>query len=178
MKRVQGLVLILSVVAGLHLVFLRNAVAQAPVPTQTPQPEVIITKLSPPAYPQLARQAYISGEVRIQVSIRVDGTRASVQLFSGHPMLAPAALESAKQSTFECRGCEEPLTTYLLTYTFELKDDGDCCNAWAHAPVVTERQGHVTIVAPPMCICDPSSTITKVRSAKCLYLWKCGVPDH
>ena len=169
----------LAVIAGLHLVFFRNAFAQASAPAQTPQPEVILTKLSPPAYPMLARQAHISGEVRVEVSIRVDGTRASPRLFSGHPMLAPAALESAKQSTFECRSCEEPLTTYLLTYSFEFKDDGDCCNAIDRTPEVTQRQGHVTIVSAPICLCDPVSTLTKVRSAKCFYLWKCGSsPDH
>ena len=111
----MSLVLILAAVAGLHLVFLRNAFAQALAPAQTPQPEVILTKLSPPVYPPLARQARIAGEVRVEVSIRKDGTLAPARLLSGHPMLAPAALESAKQSTFECRTCVEPLTTYLLT---------------------------------------------------------------
>jgi TonB family protein len=173
-----GPVLILAAVAGLHLLFLRNALAQASAPAETPQPEVILTKLSPPVYPPLARQARISGEVRVEVRIRKDGTRASAQLVSGHPILAPAALESAKQSTFECRTCVEPLTTYLLTYTFELKDDGDCCNAMTRAPEVTQRQGHVTIVSAQICICDPPSTLTKVRSAKCFYLWKCGCSDH
>jgi len=174
----SGPVLILAVIAGLHFVSPRKVFAQASTLVQTPQPEVILTKLSPPVYPMLARQAHISGEVRVQVSIRADGTRASAQLWSGHPMLAPAALESAKQSTFECRSCEEPLTTYLLTYTFEFKDDGDCCNAIDRPPEVTQRQGHVTIVSAPICLCDPASTLTKVRSAKCFYLWKCGYSDH
>ena len=149
----MSLVLILAAVAGLHLVFLRNAFAQALAPAQTPQPEVILTKLSPPVYPPLARQARIAGEVRVEVSIRKDGTLAPARLLSGHPMLAPAALESAKQSTFECRTCVEPLTTYLLTYTFELKDDGDCCNApltcrTRRATSSSSRQRNVYAIQP------------------------------
>ena len=169
-----GLVLILAAVAGLHLVFLRNAFAQALATAETPQPDVILTKLSPPVYPPLARQARISGEVRVEVSIRKDGTLASAQLVSGHPILAPAALERAKQSTFECRTCVEPLTTYLLTYTFELNDDGDCCDATTRASDVSHSQGHIVVVAPAQCICDPSASLRRFRSAKCLYLWKCG----
>jgi TonB family protein len=175
MRRVRlGPVLILAAVAGLHLLFLRNALAQTSAPAQTPQPEVILTKLSPPVYPPLARQARISGEVRVEVSILKDGTLASAQLVSGHPILAPAALESAKQSTFECRTCVEPLTTYLMTYTFELKGDGDCCNATTRASDVSHSQGHIVVIASAQCLCDPSASLRRFRSAKCLYLWKCG----
>jgi TonB family protein len=172
------LALTLTAVAVLYLVLPRNALAQAPAPPKSPQPEVILTKLSPPIFPRLALQARIIGEVLVQVGIRKDGSVASVELVSGHPMLKQAALESAQESQFECRGCSADVTPYLLTYTFETKDDGNCCDAQSRAPEVTQKQAHITIVSAQICICDPSSTLTKVRSAKCFYLWKCGFSDH
>lgn len=54
-----------------------------------------------PIYPPLARQARIQGTVIATVVISRTGEVESVQLFSGHPMLAPAALEAIKQWKFE-----------------------------------------------------------------------------
>ena len=162
----------------LYLAFVGSLLAQASAPAETPQPEVILTKVSPPIFPRLALQARIIGEVMVQVGIRKDGSVASAELVSGHPMLKQAALESAQKSQFECRGCSADITPYLLTYTFETKDDGNCCDTQSRAPEVTQRQAHITIVSAQICICDPSSTLTKVRSAKCFYLWKCGISDH
>ncbi len=50
-----------------------------------------------PNYPQLARQARIQGSVVLQAVIAKDGTIQNLRVQSGHPMLAPAALEAVKQ---------------------------------------------------------------------------------
>jgi len=50
-----------------------------------------------PQYPPLARQARISGSVVLQAVISKDGTIQGLRLVSGHPMLAPAAIEAVKQ---------------------------------------------------------------------------------
>jgi protein TonB len=50
-----------------------------------------------PTYPQLARQARIQGPVVLQAEISKDGTIQNLRLISGHPMLAPAAIEAIKQ---------------------------------------------------------------------------------
>jgi protein TonB len=50
-----------------------------------------------PAYPPLAKQARISGTVRLTAIIGRDGAIERLQLISGHPLLAPAALEAVKQ---------------------------------------------------------------------------------
>src|SRR5712672_1482330 len=50
-----------------------------------------------PNYPPLARQARIQGTVVLQAEISKDGTIQNLQLISGHPMLAPAAIEAVKQ---------------------------------------------------------------------------------
>jgi protein TonB len=50
-----------------------------------------------PQYPQLAVQARIQGTVVLQAVIGKDGRVHELQLVSGHPMLAPAAMEAVKQ---------------------------------------------------------------------------------
>jgi periplasmic protein TonB len=50
-----------------------------------------------PTYPPLARQARIQGTVILQAQISKDGSIENLQLISGHPMLAPAAIEAVKQ---------------------------------------------------------------------------------
>ncbi len=50
-----------------------------------------------PNYPPLARQARIQGQVVLQALIAKDGTIQNLHLVSGHPMLAPAAIEAVKQ---------------------------------------------------------------------------------
>ena len=50
-----------------------------------------------PAYPPLARQARTQGSVLLQAEISKDGSIQNLRLISGHPMLAPAAIEAVKQ---------------------------------------------------------------------------------
>src|SRR5271154_3748691 len=50
-----------------------------------------------PNYPPLARQARISGTVVLHAVISKDGSIENLTLVSGHPMLAPAAIDAVKQ---------------------------------------------------------------------------------
>lgn len=55
------------------------------------------TRYIQPAYPPLARQARIQGAVVLQAEISKDGSIENLRLVSGHPMLAPAAIDAVKQ---------------------------------------------------------------------------------
>jgi protein TonB len=57
----------------------------------------MLVRKVPPAYPPLARQARIQGTVVLQATISKEGSIENLQLISGHPMLAPAAIEAVKQ---------------------------------------------------------------------------------
>jgi protein TonB len=57
----------------------------------------LLIRKVPPAYPPLARQARIQGVVVLQAQISKEGNIENLQLISGHPMLAPAAIEAVKQ---------------------------------------------------------------------------------
>jgi len=50
-----------------------------------------------PVYPPLARQARIQGQVVLHAQINKDGVIEGLTLVSGHPMLAPAAIDAVKQ---------------------------------------------------------------------------------
>ena len=50
-----------------------------------------------PSYPPLAKQARISGVVKLQAVLNADGTMKNLAVISGHPLLIPAALEAVRQ---------------------------------------------------------------------------------
>jgi TonB family protein len=83
----------------------------------------LITKVSP-AYPPLARQARIQGTVLLKAQISKTGDVENLQLISGHPMLAPAAVEAVKQWKYKpylLNG--EPIAVETnVTVVFQLSD--------------------------------------------------------
>jgi protein TonB len=60
------------------------------------QSGLLVRKVQP-TYPPLARQARIQGTVVLQAQISKSGDIENLTLVSGHPMLAPAAIEAVKQ---------------------------------------------------------------------------------
>ena len=169
-------VLILLVAFSVHLA------AQSPEGPAKVTGVVELTKLVSPIYPGLALQARITGDVEVMVAIRRDGSVESAHLVDGHPMLAVAALDSARRSKFECRECSEAVTSYALKYKFRMMSRGyprdcDSFNDQAPVPELDPSRHEVTVSGWAQLICDPAATISsilKVRSAKCLYLWRCS----
>jgi Gram-negative bacterial TonB protein C-terminal len=138
-------------------------------------PEVVITKLSRPQYRPIARTAHIMGDVIVMLGIRRDGSIESSKVISGPPLLQDAALQSAQQSQFECRDCSDAVTLYSLVYTFQLTSEG-CCSTTSTPDRITQSANHVTVSGEAVCLCPGYDVLpAKVRAAKCLYLWKCGV---
>jgi periplasmic protein TonB len=54
-----------------------------------------------PVYPQIARQARISGTVELSAIIGEDGHIQSLTVVSGHPLLRQAALDAVKQWVYQ-----------------------------------------------------------------------------
>ena len=157
--------------------------AQNAIPPPS-KPEVVLTKLGPITYPQIARTARIAGDVEVDLEIQKDGSIESATAVSGPGLLYRAARDSAQQSQFECRNCADTLTTYRLLYTFRLVEpaavptcgEPDTCGRTYDAqiaPSIALSGNRVTLTtsALAVCICDG---YLKVRSLKCLYLWRCG----
>ncbi len=172
---------------SLYLAFAAVVVAadsycQTAPPFQQKTADVVLLNLFQPTYPPLARAARITGEVTVSVTVRPDGSVESAVVESGHPMLKQAAVDSASKSRFDCRACYRT-AFYRLVYTFDIVPGTDCCTAFDVQPKVQQQQPstdlmgrpqtHVTIAADGICICDPAVEIRRVRSVRCLYLWKC-----
>jgi protein TonB len=54
-----------------------------------------------PVYPPLAKQARISGVVKLSAVISKDGTIQHLEVMSGHPLLVPSALDAVKQWVYQ-----------------------------------------------------------------------------
>jgi TonB family protein len=125
-----------------------------------------------PHYPPLALAASITGEVVLRLGIRKDGSVESAVVVSGHPMLAPSAVDSARESKFACSGCAEEVTPYSVTYSYQLVagPDWPCSALHQH---ITQSPNRVTVISEPR-IVHPYFSSIQVRSVKCLYLWQCS----
>jgi TonB family protein len=143
---------------------------------------VSLTKLFQPVYPPLAKQTRITGDVLIEIEVRRDGSVESISVVSGHPLLKQAAVDSTQHSQFECKGCSEGVHSLQMVYSFQLGPTGYCSEGPTTPkapgeeanPRVNVSQNRVTVIDYPVGTCDMAATITKARSLKCLYLWRCS----
>jgi len=55
----------------------------------------------PPKYPPLARQAKVTGTVKLSVLLGADGAVQRLEVVDGHPLLIPAALDAVKDWKYE-----------------------------------------------------------------------------
>jgi TonB family protein len=106
-----------------------------------------------PIYPPLARQARIQGTVILKVIISKSGDVENMQLVSGHPMLAPAAIDAVKQWKYKpylLNG--EPVEVETnVTVNFTLADkpaeSGDA-QTGAFSGVIASPQGNAAGLVP------------------------------
>jgi TonB family protein len=170
-SRLPTIALIVALISATGTLF-----GQSPANPDAGKGQVTLTELFPPAYPPLARQTRISGDVQLVLKIQQDGSLDSVEVTSGHPLLQQAAVESAKRSRFDCIRCGQGLTPYRLVYTFLFVDIEHCCSTNLDSlPEPSRSENHITVFTRPMCTCDPAMTTVRVRSIKCLYLWHCSI---
>jgi TonB family protein len=76
---------------------------------------LLVTKV-PPEYPEDARAARIQGVVILKAEIDSEGNVANLELVSGHPLLAPAAIEAVKQWKYKpylLNGVAVPIETQI-----------------------------------------------------------------
>ena len=83
----------------------------------------LLTYRIEPSYPTLAREARIHGEVVLTALIDKDGNIENLQVVSGHPMLAPAAINAVRQWRYKpylLNGQPVEVET-TITVNFELR---------------------------------------------------------
>ena len=165
---------LLSVTVGL-LAAVAHASAQSASSPASPQGDVVpIALRGPSILPSQSRRG-ISGDVEVRVAVRPDGSVESAAIVSGEPLLQPAALEAARQSRFECRGCSEAVTRYSLVFAFQFAEaTAHLTDTELSGATVTPSQSRVTIVseprssfsASPMCVFDRRSVCTCGAAAR------------
>lgn len=130
-------------------------------------------------YPPTALIARLTGDVVVNVSVK-EGLIQSEEIVSGPPMLREAVVNSVRASSFNCRSCSTQTYSLVVTYRFRA-ETGDCAGNYEPLPEsqpqlpypqVTHTQNTVNMVGRITTLCDPAADV-KVRSIRCLYLWRC-----
>jgi TonB family protein len=158
---------------------LSAAAAQETPPHDRVSAGPVVMKLPAPIYPPIALAARVSGSVELKLMLRPDGTVDSEEVVSGPAMLKQAALGLVSRTVFECKGCTETVTPFQVVFKFELGEAIFCEGRDQSYPRISQSANTVTVTDRPFGTCDPSATIDKirVRSVKCLFLWRCGWCD-
>jgi TonB family protein len=136
------------------------------------EPQLAVVKAGAAVYPPMALFARVDGEVVLIVTLRSDGAANSVTVESGPPMLRQAAIDSARRSQFQGNP-KNHAGGYRLVYRFVLDQTTKCEHDDSY-PRVKYEANVVTITEQNVPICDFMIDRVRFRSAKCLYLWKCG----
>ena len=92
-----GLGLVIAVPPKQPVVHAQTAKPSAPIPVGGKVMEAKILKRVMPIYPQLAKNARVSGKVHLMSIIAKDGTIQKLEVIDGHPLLVGAALEAVRQ---------------------------------------------------------------------------------
>jgi hypothetical protein len=133
MQSIVRVVLLVAIATGC------TAFTQTDSRSEMSKNDVVVISLFNPTYPPLARQARISGEVELKVGIRRDCGIESAVAVGGHPMITQAALNSGRQSRYECQRCSGEMTLYSVIYSFQLGTETS--PDW---PCPEENKTHVT----------------------------------
>lgn len=94
---VRVLPTVLLFLVGLASISLCQEPSEIPIEVTSDSIRNVLIRKVPPVYPPLARQARIQGTVILNVIITKSGEIGDVRLVSGHPLLAPAAIQAVKQ---------------------------------------------------------------------------------
>jgi TonB family protein len=107
-----------TVVHGVLMLTLAVFVAIAPpaMAAQELDEQRKATKRVPPVYPPVAREARLSGTVKMVVVVTAAGVVKTVRTIGGNPVLVPAAEDAVKQWKFEVAKRE---TSSLVAISFE-----------------------------------------------------------
>ncbi len=140
--------------------------------------QAVMVKFSPLTYPPLARQTRIKGDVILDVHLGKDGSVGEITVVQGNPILAQAAIDSVKRSSFECNQCKEAAITVRVVYSFRLEGEWDCGAPSSTAPLprVAQSQNHVLVVDLWNVNCNPGLKADLPSRARCILFWKCIHP--
>ena len=113
-----------------------------------------IKKMGIPRYLPLARQAGISGDVTLHLTVNKSGEVTAVDVVSAHPKewgkgFASMAIEAARLSQFSCASCENDTFEHTVTYQFDFPPiPNNACTLQPPPPIPPSKVdsvSHVTV---------------------------------
>ena len=123
------------------------AVSQVSAPQQVRVSEAVaqalLLKRVDPTYPPEARSAKIQGAVVLKLNIDKEGNVYKVELVSGHPLLAPAAIDAVKQWKYKpylLQGDPVQVET-TVTVNFTLANEPPATGVVGDAPGEPPKEG-------------------------------------
>jgi TonB family protein len=119
-------------------------------------PDLHLIEFEPAHYPRLARQARISGTVKIHFSVDASGTVADTRVVSGHPLLAEAALRSVRAWKFEPLGSGQ--INSEINFEFALLD---VASGGYREEVTLDLPGVIRVLVTPPIINTTVSEVAK-----------------
>lgn len=120
----------LFAVGGVWMILISSAPSQDSSQSRIPIPAdgsaTLLLRKVAPIYPPLARQARIQGTVILSIVISTDGEVRDTKLISGHPMLAPAAIDAVKQWEYKrSTAVDHPVEVEtIVRVNFRMAEDG------------------------------------------------------
>jgi TonB family protein len=86
-------------------------------------------RIEAPRYPPLGTQARLTGMVRLKLSLTENGEVSSVNVLSGHPLLARVARDNIRlwKFVYRCSDTPNPARNIEFTYDFQLNGEIDAC---------------------------------------------------
>lgn len=118
----------------------------SPANTSQNLPELKPVHKVQPVYPPLAKMAKIEGVVKLEITVERNGEVSNVEVKSGHPLLAKAALEAVRQWEYAPQPHEvESTVTVNFTLAKETSDEEKLAAVKAQLERVrAEQQGETT----------------------------------
>lgn len=77
-----------------------SAVSSFAQSTSSDESKRKIKSKTTPVYPDLARRMYVTGKVKIETAIALDGHVKSTRVLGGHPLLVQACQDAVKEWKF------------------------------------------------------------------------------
>jgi len=110
-------------IVALSLGLLPQLLSAAEEPVRVPQPTAMSNVQSkvPPAYPAVARQLRLTGDVEVDVTIDEEGKVADAKVVKGNAVFSAATVDAVKKWSFKPIQVQGKAQKVLTTLTFSFK---------------------------------------------------------
>jgi TonB family protein len=123
--------------------------------------KVGVLKFEPLSLSPIARQANVTGEVKMNVSIGGDGNVQNVDVLSGHPMLRETARKTVSMWRFVCLDCKFG-ESFKQQITFAYFVEGEPnCNPAPPTRFEYKFPAYAALFRGHISICDPEGMVLR-----------------